>query len=807
MHRSAPLFSLLALAAGFPLSAAVSPTPAPARTAADGSVVQLEKFVLIGSARLQVTEFASAVPVDVIVGEQLADTGFDDLSRALRANVPALNFIETTTGGGVTANKAINLRGLASDQVLVLVNGKRRHASAFVNNKPGVSRGAQAIDLSTIPVSAIERVEVLRDGASAQYGSDAIAGVLNIVLKQRSTGGQLDLKLGEYATGGGFTQAYSGWKSVPLPGRGSLTVAAESLEVKDLTEFAGLNQNPFYFAHQPEQEAAADRASYFRFYPVRSYTFFVNGDTHLNDRLSAYAFASYQRRQGKSGHAGVRPLEDTNVRGIFPDGHTFKVWNKSVDAAATAGLRYEHDRAGRFDLSANRGRNRSEFSTTDSNNPSYGLASPTSFYSGALVSTQTNLSLDYVRELRLGGLEEEIALTAGLTYRNDRYTIEEGEVASWADGGVRILDGPNAGKLAPAGNDGFPGFSPENAGTVSRDVAGLYAGVEAEILRHWQVAVAGRAERYDGFGGTATGKLATRLDLTPYLALRSAYNTAFRAPTAGQLGYSNTQTTSLNDQRAWVSTFPVDHPAARALGARDLKPERSRNYSAGLVLRPTRNASLAIDAYRIDVADRITFSENLSGPIVRRALDAAGFLTVGGANFFTNGLDTRTKGVDVVGKYRLALSPTSRADLALAYNWNETRVTRIDRGLSNADVLGRSAIGVIEHGLPEDRLTLGIDYRLQRWKVALTQTRFGRYATYNNTNPTLDQQFDAEWVTDLETRYDFGRYAFSVGAINLFDARPDYAKQTASSGGVFSYAASPFRTEGTFVYGKFTVSF
>jgi iron complex outermembrane receptor protein len=779
------------------------------------SAEQLEQVVVLGTRRTDVTALESSAPVDVVGAEELQRSGYSNASQALAAVVPSFVYPMSNFGAGSSANRSGALRGLSPDQTLVLVNGKRRYASAWVNNKFVYGRGSQAVDLNAIPVAAIERIEVLRDGASAQYGSDAIAGVINLVLKSEATGGVLNAEYSGFTKGDGEQRKVSGWKGLSLGEAGFLTLSAEASSQNFTNSERGPDLRQYYFPGDP-REATAPR--YWKRGAPESdlYNVVVNGELLLTDTVTAYAFGNWGHREVRQMHPYRPPSGNDVVRAIFPDGYQPFSDTKGDDAGLTLGLRHGETDSGQFDLSATYGRNKLTFYTRNSLNPSYGLASPTDFYVGTLENEQFVADLAYTRELAVGFLESPITFASGVSYRKDKFIETAGDEASWRDGGERVLDGPNAGAIAPAGAQSFPGQTDQDAGTFDRDVYAAYLSLESQVTDQLSLGLAGRAEEYSDFGSTVTGKLSARYDFTPGFALRTTIGTGFRAPTVGQIGFSSSQMLNsyVSDERVQYRTLPPSNPAARALGATDLKAEKSDNLAVGFVLRPFADLSLTVDYYYIKVKDRIALSENLTGAYVQSVLADAGYPTVFGASYFTNAVDTKTEGVDVVGRYDVRLPAANQAlSLTASFNYTRTRITEESNPLQplGLTLIGRQARGLIEEATPETTLNLAAHYSVGAFSAALSAKRFGKYAEYHQNNPDLDQVYSPQWVVDAAFTYSWrDRIDITVGANNLFDSYPDQsiAARANYRNGKSEYSnLSPAGFDGRAAYGKVTVRF
>ena len=757
---------------------------------------------VLGTRRSDVTALEGSAPVDIIDGDALRRTGHDSLAKALETLVPSVTYPQINGTDGVSAQRPVLLRGLAADQVLVLVNGKRRHASAFVNTKATLGRGSQAVDLATLPVSAIDHIELLRDGASAQYGSDAIAGVINIVLKDRDHGGEAQASVGQYTKGDGFSRSLSGWKGFSLPGDGYLTFSAEGVE-SERTSTAGADLRQFYPAGD-SREADADRHWRYGSPGLGDWKIGVNAGTFLNEATELYGFATYQDRTAESQAVFRRPIDANNITSVYPNGFLPLLDVRSRDGAATTGIKFEDSLLGRFDLSATYGRNRIDYHLGDSINASLGASSPRSFDAGALVNEQTQVSLDHVKEFAVGYGAGPLVFSSGLAWRREGYEVIAGDTASWVQGSVL--------PTRAGGAQGFPGTQPSDEGSYSRKVFGGYLGLEQQVTDALQLGIAGRSEHYDDFGTTTTGKFSLRYDFTERFGLRSTLSSGYRAPTLGQIGTSATQTEFVaGDPTAYqVGTVSVDTPVARALGASDLKPEKSTNLSVGLVWQPVDDASLTLDAYQIRIKDRIALSETLRGTTVSQILASQGYGNYSGVSFFTNALDTRTHGLDLIGRYRLDLAQVGELTFTGGFNGSKTQVTDVKDNpgpLAGTGVIliNREALSYVQSASPQSKLVLGVDWRQGPWAANFTTLRYGSYTLDSNSGPQFDQTFGSQWVSNASLSYDVDpALTLTVGANNLFDSYPDKIDvANRFVGGRVQYQSiSPAGAEGAFYFVK-----
>ena len=753
---------------------------------------QLEQVVVTGTRATDRTVAESISPIDVITPEALTATGTTELATALARALPSLNFPRPAITDATDAIRPAQLRGLAPDQVLVLVNGKRRHTTALINVNGSQGRGSSPVDLNAIPVAAVERIEVLRDGASALYGSDAIAGVINIVLKGGAAHGGIDATYGQYSAGDGEQYQVSGDGGFALGEAGWLHLAAQAGHA-DQTDRA----RPYAGAPGPAAAPVGKVVQRFGDPEVESGAISLNGEFAFNDAVTFYTFGTASNRDATS-NGLFRPAGDTrNIPTVYPNGFLPQIANLSQDRALVAGVR---GRAGgwHWDVSYNYGYNHLGFRVENSLNRSIGASSPRAFYAGALEATQNVVNADAGTQFDVG-FAYPLNLAFGVESRSEKFNISPGEPASYVAGDI-------AG--APPGAQGFPGFRPGDAGHHDRDSHAGYVDLEADITERFSAGVAGRYEDYSDFGSTSSGKLSARYAFDDAIALRATASSGFRAPSLAQQFYQTTSTTFIGGVPYEIRTFAVTDPVARALGAEALKPEESTSYSVGLVLRPADALYITLDAYQIDIDDRIILSENLTGAAVTAFLEANGIRGVTGGRYFTNAVDTRTRGIDLVGTYTWALDAGS-FDLTFGINRNKTDITRIapnppqlgQNGLA-LQRIGRVEQGRVTKGSPRDKTLVGGVWKTGDWTFNANLTRYGEFTVYN-ANPVQDQTFGAKVVVDLAASYALAGWTFTLGGDNVTDAYPDDVLFSNSTSGQLPYSSSsPFGFNGAFVYGR-----
>ncbi len=780
----------------------------------------LEELAVIGTRAAERTSTDAPVPVDVLTAAEIKQSGRTETAQIIQSLAPSFNFPRPTVTDGTDHTRPATLRGLSPDQVLVLVNGKRRHASALINVNGSIGRGSGMVDLNAIPASAIDRIEILRDGAAAQYGSDAIAGVINIILKE-GTQNELASTVGQTVESDGGVAQLGANYAVPLGGDGVLQLAGEYRN-RGATNRSAPDLRQQYFTDDPRnsdptltgqinhRQGDAD---------TEDGGLFLNLVQPASPNVEIYGFGGGTLRSGEAAGFFRRALDDRTVRAIHPNGFLPLIATKISDFSGVAGARGDVAGWG-WDLSANYGRNLFHFDVRNSNNVTLGTASPTEFYAGRLIFDQFTANLDLTKSYEVG-VASPLNVAVGGEFRRDGYQIGEGEPDSYRDGGVPVLDGPNAGALGAPGAQVFPGFRPSDATDQNRNNVAGYVDLEAQVVPRVLVGVAGRVEHYSDFGSTTDGKVTARFELAPGFAVRGAIATGFRAPSLGQSFFSATSTNFINGQPFENRTFPVTTGVAQALGAKPLEPETSENYSFGVALNPVKNFSLTADYYQILIDDRIVFSGNFTGTAVRTFLEARGFPGVAGARYFTNAIDTRTLGVDVVANYGFAIGSTSTLRLTGGYNHNVNRVLRVaptppELSAFQETLFDRVERARIEVGQPKSNLTLTGVFSYQDLGVTLRTQRFGEVTLFGTpTDGSLDQTFSADWITDVSASYTFaGRITLAGGVDNVFDVYPDENSlgDAATAGnnnfGIFPYnGISPFGFNGAFYYGRLSLVF
>jgi len=790
--------------------------------ALERAAVALEEIAVTGTRRTERSAIDQAVPVDVLTQEEIRLTGRTETAQILQSLAPSLNFPRATIKDGTDHSRPATLRGLGSDQVLVLINGKRRHTSALINVNGSIGRGQGMVDLNAIPSSAIDRIEILRDGAAAQYGSDAIAGVINIILKAGASD-ELTAMTGQTAQGDGNVVNLNATKALGWGDNGFIQFAGEfrdreftnrTLPDRRTQYFAGdpKNSDPRFVNQINHRQGDAD---------TRDVVGFLNLGKQLGAKTEVYSTVGWSRRGGNAPGFFRRANDNRTVRAIYPDGFLPFIHSTIYDGSAVAGLRGDVSGWG-WDLSAGYGRNSFRFDIKNTANVSLGAQSPTEFYAGSMVFRQLTTNLDLVKGFNIG-LASPLNVAIGGEFRSDGYQIKEGEPDSYRDGGVLILDGPNAGQLPALGAQVFPGFKPTDAVDKSRNNVAGYIDLEANVSKALVLGAAARAEHYSDAGGTSDYKVSGRLEPTPGLAFRAAFSTGFRAPSLGQSWFSSTATNFVGGVPTDNRTFPVSDPVAVALGAKPLKPESSKNTSAGIAFYPLKGLTITADYYKITIQDRIVLSGTFNQAAVVTFLQSQGFTGVGGARFFTNAIDTRTAGVDVVAGYGFEVGQNAQLRLTAGFNHTKNEITHVEPTPGVLEAFSETLMDRIERtrielGQPEDNFNLSGILTWKKWMFNYRTQRFGEVVEFGApADGSLDQTFRAKWVSDVSVGYTHNKQlSIIIGADNVWDVYPDRNNNdgpiatnpnTTNGGnsnfGIFPYnGISPFGFNGRFAYVK-----
>ncbi|EKE69588.1 TonB-dependent receptor plug domain-containing protein [Gallaecimonas xiamenensis] len=793
-----------------------------------GAEEDIERILTIGSRFSSRTATETPAPVDLLSANDLLRTGATELGKALQSLAPSFNFSSTTVSDGSDIIRPATLRGLGPDQVLVLVNGKRRHQQALVNVQETIGKGSAGYDINAIPMSAVARIEILRDGAAAQYGSDAIAGVINIVLKEGTDRTEVGLEAGQTYEGDGETLVASVNHGIDLGGKGFLNLTAEYRDRGDtnraskatLESTGGQLIGDWWDENgQPVTRLRIGDADSENKY------LWANGEYRLGQELDLYAFGGYSKREGESfgfyrgvGHPRVIPA-------LYPQGFLPQLNTEVEDASLGLGIKGAMGLDWTWDASVVTGQSEFRFYSANSANVSWyyepapggGIYAdtPTTAFDGELIFNQTTFNLDLAGSVDIGA-SNPLLLALGLELRRDGYEINKGDLWSYAygrtdDASIDIIN-TDVGGLTDPGIQGFPGFKPSTEVDENRDSYSLYLDSQYDLSDDWLVAAALRYEDYDIAGDNLSYKLSSRYALSDKLSIRGTLSTGFRAPGVQQIYYSQVLTNLVNGTLVETGTIANSSPLAREFGISDLKKETSTDISLGLVASPMDGLNITVDAYQIKIDDRIVLSEAISGgnaTIDQLLADNR----LGAAQFFTNAIDTTTKGVDLVAAYTLDLAGGDRWGLNLAFSWVDTEVDAVhsSSSLIPADMLYSDTQRLrIEEGQPGETATLSSNYSTGDWDFNLAFHYYGEVSGSAFTG--MKKTWSSQWLTDLYVRYHFtDSLALTVGANNLFDQYPDdwgaEGDIFAQAGFQYGWETLPFGINGGYYYGRLNWTF
>jgi iron complex outermembrane receptor protein len=813
------------------------------------SAMQLAPIdVVVGSRARHTAEEELAVPVDIFPAEVLQEQGSTETSVILQTVAPSINFPRQSVTDANDIVRPFTLRGLSPDHTLVLVNGWRRHQTAVLNTFAyGTGAGSTGVDLNAFPASALERVEVLRDGASAQYGSDAIAGVVNLVVRDGAFTPFVNADVGRYTTGDypddGTTFSVNGGWGFGV-GQGSLGIFGEYRD-RDETNRAwadpfetggtGVADSINSIGQVVEKRNPVPQPNHhWGDGEARDILTFANFRHPVNLAGSAeiYAFGGYSFRNG-TGNGYRRYADDArNWPQIYPLGFLPTFDSDATDYSAAAGVRGLVS-GWNFDVGATLGHNHFDYNLTNTLNSSLGpcLDSPcapgsdgvlgtsddpgipnqTAFFAGRLRRDELIGAVNVAKPVELG-LPEPVNLAFGAAIRREAYKIRPGELASYLDGGSPDQFG---GDEATAGSQVFAGFSPTDATDESRTNFGLYADAETNLSPQFLANVAARFETYSDFGERVTGKVALRYQPSRQLVFRAAASTGFRAPGLAQVLFSHVTTNVISDPSLGpvpveVGNFPVDHPASQLLGSRPLDDETAFNFSGGLAVTPAENLTITADYFHITIDDRILLGATFDDDATLQILSDGGFTNIGAVQYFTNGLDTRTQGVDLTADLQLAAG-AGTLGLTGFLNYTHNEITRVDplpQVLQDAGSTEPGLLDVVtEVGIEEERpnwrAVLTAQYSTGRFRSLARASYFGGFASAQpGFCDECREEYGAKTLFDAELGYQFNRVGLALGVRNIFDTYPDQASEI-NSFLIFPWAAaSPFGYNGRFIYAR-----
>ncbi len=805
--------------------------------------------VVVGSRAKHTAADELAVPVDVFHTDVMARQGTTETGQMLQALTPAVNFPHQSVTDATDIVKPFTLRGLSPDQTLVLMNGLRVHQTAVVNTFAyGTPAGSSGVDLNAIPSSAIDRIEVLRDGASAQYGSDAIAGVVNLVTKRGRFAPFVNVSGGQYDSKGypvdGKTANVNGGVGLGL-GRGSLSLFGEVLDREPTNRAWADKYDPGTVDGTPDSVDAnghvviknnplAQPNQHWGDGLEKDFLSLVDFRLPLDSRghHELYAFGGYSFRRGTGYGYRRYASDDRNWTSIYPLGYLPTYHPDVTDFSASAGWLGESEKW-KLDLGTSFGHNDFKYKLENTLNASLGgsLTTPTApgpdsilgtaddpgipnqthFDAGQLKRDDWTTSLNASTEWKTSALPNPVNVALGAQFRYERWAIVAGERASWING---FATNQNGGTAA-SGSQVFPGFKPSDAVDANRNNTAAYLDLESNLTARLLANVAGRFEHYSDFGSVVTGKLALRYQPTQRVVLRGAVSNGFRAPGLGQIHFSKVVTNFIAGNAVDVGVYPVDSPAARLLGAKPLKEEKSVNLSAGVAVTPADGFTLTTDVYRISITDRILLGATFADSAAVAILAANGYGTIQGLQYFTNGLDTRTDGIDITADWKPALAHERMFNLNLAANFTQNKITRVApvpailAGSTATSVLDVITKYALEKERPDWRGTMSATYGQG---AAHGLVRVSYYGKFSSAQPgyTDDsvESYSGKTLVDAEAGYKYRQTDFAIGARNLFDTYPDRAtKDFNNNFGVFPWAAaSPFGYNGRYVYAKASIA-
>ena len=838
----------------------------PAAFSQDSEEELLEEVITTGTRRQGQSPTETMSPIDVLAGTAISNQATFDLTDGLTKIAPSLNTQRFPIADGTAFIRPVSLRNLSPDQTLVLVNGTRRHRSPLVNLQLAplgtVNQGAQAVDFSALPSMAIKRVEVLRDGASAQYGSDAIAGVVNVILKDANEGISLSAQTGEYfegdgtrttiAANGGFSLGDNGFLNVTIESSTADTTSrgVQRADCQPVIDFVGEGVVPLDDLCQRWGDP-----------DVETLKVFLNAGIDINDSTEIYGHASFSDNDtisdffyrhpvldpaaGVDGRNtliidgdgdflpdpapaamvnriiadGADPADYLTPDGVggwlllnpiytqFPGGYNPDFGAAISDMAFVFGARGETGGGLSWDIRGRIAESEADYILSETINPSLGALSPTSFKPGKLTQEETGLIADFVKTFDVGNLASPLNFAFGVEWREETYKIGAGDPAS-----------RNAGPAFEfgVGSDGFQGFPTDSAGTFDSASVAAYVDVEADITDMFTLGAAVRYEDYDNFGDTTDFKLSARFEFSEQFALRATASTGFRAPTPGQVNTLNTTTTADTAGNLIPSgTYPVGSTVAMVLGSSPLKPEESKSFTLGAIWAPTDNVSVTLDYYDISIDDRLAlFNTTITAQNVLDLIAAgvdpieANLLLGGIANYFANAFDSDVSGFDLAVTADFELG-SGGLIVDLRHNQNEQEVPRVAAGTIN-----ESRVFDLENQVPDSRTTLTFDY--DSGNAFNGYIRLNNYGSWKSTGGLFSAGdasdvsiYGSEVLVDLEASYRFNdNFRLSVGAENVFDVEPDSEGDgTLAFLGASTAITSPFGNNGGFWYARLVADF
>ena len=752
----------------------------------ESSSITLTGIEMVGTRSLKRSATETPVPVDIIpVAKVTNQLGLVEINSILHYIAPSFNANRQSGADGADHIDPATLRGLGPDQTLVLINGKRRHQISLVNLYGSRGRGNSGTDLNSIPAAAIERIEILRDGASAQYGSDAIAGVVNIILKSSVNEFTATATVGTHMTGYGSTLELDGQKVLENQTDGLQYNANINYGFK-LKDNGFLNITGDYLnkekTYRPNFETIFpdNYRQKFGDGSYNNYRAFFNNKISLGGVTEFYSFGGYNRRNGEAWAYTRDAGSERNVTSIYPDGFNPLITSEITDKSISFGIRSKFC-GWNADFNGTTGSNRFHYGVEKTLNASLEGNSPTSFDAGGFQLSQQTIGANFSKEI--SGVGTGLHLALGSEFRHEQYEIFAGETASWKqylDGNgnpiVFSVNAPGDTTFRPGGSQGFPGFQPKDVVKARRKNFAAYADAELDITKSVLIAGAVRIENYSDFGWTDNYKLATKLKMNNNLSFRASWSTGFRAPSLPQVHFSSTFTNVVAGQIFDQVIAPNSGVLAKEAGIPELKEETSNNYSIGFVARIAKKFNLTVDAYQIKVKDRIVLTglfdtdDDQIGTILEG-------LNVGAAQFFTNAVDTKTSGVDIIATYNTNLGQ-GKLNITGAANFNRMKVLAVH---TTPQLTGKEEIyfGVRDRyfllaSAPDHKVNLSVDYTINRFNLFARVTRFSGLKLIDfNFDETMPDIYDPRHTVDLTLGFKISdNFDIAIGAANLLDTYP-----------------------------------
>jgi iron complex outermembrane receptor protein len=791
----------------------------------------LGNITVIGSRGRPRTDINRPVPVDVITSKELENTGQVDLGQMAQFTSPSFNSAKNGINGVANFADPATLRGMSPDQSLVLVNGKRRHQFSAINNNVTVGKGTVVTDLNSIPSLAVERMEILRDGAAAQYGSDAIAGIMNLSLKSNINSGQFKTQFGITKKGDGGTALAALNYGLGLGKAGSFfnfTLHYQYVGGTDRVDpYTGIIYNSSKAIDDSIRNARGvwpvNKSAYVTRYgsnQTKAYQAFINMGYPIGKNWNLYSFGGASKKDilAYGFFRNARAADANSNPSLFPDGYTPQLPGKTVDYSLFAGVNKVSADGWNIDLSTGYGLNYLDLFASNTTNPSMGAASPTDFYVGRNTfgqsTTEANFSKNY------NGLwgTQSVNLALGSQFRIDNFKLAAGDSASYIVGPLATSN-----NKAP-GSSGRPGIAPADKANESRTNIGVYLDLESDITEKFLVAVAGRYENYSDFGSNISGKLASRLNFTKNFAVRASVNRGFRAPSLQQVFNSQTTSTVQAGVIRQTKQLRSDDPRLKQIGIEDPKPELSWNYNIGLTAKAGTEFLFTLDAYQIDVTDRIITSEQLAVSSAIPALLAVFPASTGirELTFFTNHINTRTKGIDLVASYKHNFTPKRVLNASVAFTFNKTEITSQKAtpealragATSTIKLIDTVSVSLIETSQPRNKVLASIGYQEGKFNITAKATYFGEVKAWEKPAglPHRSQVFGGKTLIDASFSYDiFKMFSITIGGNNLFNVYPDKVLTTFASysSGQIPYTrnAGQFGFNGSYYYTTLNLKF